>query len=45
MYSINRQYKNSDGNMEYGATDRDKISLINNKETEGNVPSVIVPNG
>ena len=26
-------------------TDRDKISVINNKETKGNVPSVIVPSG
>ena len=25
--------------------DRDKISVINNRETEGNVPSVIIPNG
>ena len=29
----------------YMYADRDKISVINNKETEGNVPSVIVPNG
>ena len=28
--------------MHYG---KDKISVINNKETEGNMPSVIVPNG
>ena len=26
-------------------TDRDEISVINNRETEGNVPSVVIYNG
>ena len=30
--------------LSFNDIDRDKISLINNRETEGNVPSVIVPN-
>ena len=35
LYKINRQL----------LIDRDKISVINNRETEGNVPSVVIYNG